>query len=204
MNDIDQPADAEPLGPGDRAVLAQVASLWWAPLLRGIMLVALGGYALLTPGVTLVAYTTVLAVFAVLDGVIAVVAGAVGWAESRWWAIARGVVGIVAGLFVMAHPALVGVIAVTLLVALLAVQAIIGGVAEIVAAIRERDAIEGEWWLVLGGVLSVLLGVILLARPVLAGAALIQVLGVFAVIAGVALIVAAFRLRRFGRGLNAT
>lgn len=180
-------------------VLRGVSSLWWVLLLRGVMLIAVGGYALLTPGVTLVAYVFVLGVFVLVDGVLAILAGLLGWIESRWWALIRGVIGIVAGLFVLAHPAFVGVVAVTTIVVLLAVQSIASGALEIAVAIRERKEIEGEGWLVLGGLLSIVFGGILLASPLLAGALLIQVLGAFAVVAGVTLIVAAFRLRSFGR-----
>ena len=180
-------------------VLARVAGLWWIPLVRGVMMIAIGGYALLTPGVTLTAYAWVLGVFAIADGLLAVLAGALGWVASRWWAVLRGVIGVVAGLFVVAHPALVGLVAVTTLVILLAAQSIVGGTLEVVAAVRERKEIEGEWWLALSGLLSIVLGAILLTAPVVAGVLLVQVLGVFAAIAGVALVVAAFRLRAFGK-----
>lgn len=191
---IDHAADSRG-GPRDELV-TQIAALWWIPLVRGVLMIAVGAYALLTPGVTLVAYATVLGVFVLIDGVLSVLAGLLGWVESRWWAIARGVIGVVAGLFVVAHPALVGAIAVTTIVILLAVQSIVSGVLEIAAAVRERKEIDGEWWLVLGGALSIVFGAILLSAPLLAAGLLIQVLGVFAIIAGVALIVAAFRLKR--------
>ncbi|MEQ8848019.1 DUF308 domain-containing protein [Botrimarina sp.] len=193
------PSDAAGLTDSDREALRSVAGLWWVLLLRGVLMIALGAYALLMPGVTLKAYVWVLGLFVLLDGLLAIVAGVAGWDRSRWWAVARGVLGVVVGLFVMAHPALVGVVAITVIVVLLALQLIINGVLEIAAAVRERSRIRGEWWLVLGGVLSILLGVILLASPLLAGAMLVRVLGVFAIIAGVALLVAAFRLRSFGK-----
>lgn len=183
----------------DRESLREIASLWWVFLLRGVLMVAVGGYALLTPGLTLQAYAWVLGLFVLVDGALAIVAGLLGWVESRWWALARGVLGVLAGLFVVAHPALVGVVLATTLAILLAVQSIVGGVLEILAAIRERKRIDGEWWLVLGGLLSIVFGVILLSAPILAGALLVRVLGVFAMIAGVMLIVAAFRLRSFGK-----
>ncbi|TWT87621.1 acid-resistance membrane protein [Pseudobythopirellula maris] len=197
--DAPQPFDPDQIAPAGRELLSLVAGLWWVPLLRGMMLIVLGGYALLTPGLTLVAFATVLGVFVLFDGVLAILAGAMGWVASRWWAIARGLLGVGAALFVLAHPALVGVVGVTTLVLLLAIQSIVAGVLEIVAAVRERNQIEGEWWLILGGVLSVVFGGILLSRPVLAGALLIQVLGAFAIVGGVALVVASLRLRSFGK-----
>lgn len=179
-------------------VLEAVAALWWVPLVRGVLLIALGGYALLMPGLTLTAYMVVIGVFVLLDGILAIVAGLFGWVESRGWAIARGVIGILIGLYVLAHPAIVGVVAVWILVLLLAAQSIVCGVLEIVTAVRERQEIEGEWWLVLGGLLSIAFGVILLSWQQIAAVMLIQVLGAFAIIAGVVLIVAAFKLRKFG------
>lgn len=185
----------------DHEVIRGIAGLWWLLLLRGVLLIAVGGYALFTPGVTLMAYAFILGIFVLTDGLLAILAGLLGWVETRWWAILRGVIGIAAGLFVVAHPALVGVIAVTTIVILLAIQSIIGGGMEIAAAISERKKIEGEWWLVASGVLSIVFGGILLASPLLAGAMLIRVLGVFAILAGVTIIVAAFRLHSFGKRL---
>ncbi|TWT97739.1 acid-resistance membrane protein [Botrimarina colliarenosi] len=187
------------LTPNERDAVIAIAELWWIPLVRGMMLVALGGYALLTPGVTVMAYAFVIGAFVLADGVLAVLAGVLGWVASRWWALLRGVICIVAGLFVLAHPAFVGVIAVTTLVILLAIQSIVGGVLEIIAAVQERKQIEGEWWLILGGLLSIVFGAILLSAPLLSGGLLVQVLGVFAMIAGSVLIVASFRLRSFGK-----
>ncbi|CAN0377313.1 unnamed protein product, partial [Ectocarpus sp. 4 AP-2014] len=117
------------------------------------------------------------------------------------WTILRGVIGIAAGLFVISHPAWVGVLAVTTTVILLAIQSIIGGGLEIVAAVRERKQIEGEWWLIASGLLSIVFGGILLASPLLAGALLVRVLGVFAILAGITIIVAAFRIHSFGKRL---
>lgn len=183
----------------DHEVIRGIAGLWWLLLLRGVLLIAVGGYALLTPGVTVMAYAFLLGIFVLADGVLAILASVLGWVETRWWALLRGVLGIAAGLFVVAHPAFFGVIAVTSLVILLAIQAILGGGMEIVAAIRERKEIEGEWWLVASGVLSIVFGGILLAQPLLAGALLVRVLGVFAMLAGITVLIAAFRLRSFGK-----
>ncbi|WP_146575359.1 HdeD family acid-resistance protein [Botrimarina hoheduenensis] len=182
----------------ERSVIRAITRLWWVPLLRGVMLIALGGYALLTPGITLSAYTLVLGAFVLADGVLAILAGVMGWVDSRGWTLLRGAIGIAAGLFVIAHPALVGAVAATTLVFLLAFQSIVGGGLEIITAIRERKQIEGEAWLVLGGLLSIGFGAILLSAPVLAAVLLVQVLGGFAVIAGVAMIYVAFRLRAYG------
>ena len=180
--------------PGQNALNA-IRGLWWIPLIRGVMLIAVGGYALLLPGVTMTAYATILGVFVLIDGVLALLAGLMGWVESRWWMLVRGVLGVLIGLFVLGHPVLIGVVAVLSLVIVLAVQAILGGVLEIIAAVRERKEIEGEWWFILSGLLSIVFGGVLLSQPLLASALLVQILGVVAIVLGVVLIVGAFRLK---------
>lgn len=180
--------------PGQQALHA-IRSLWWIPLIRGVMLIAIGGYALLLPGVTMTAYATILGAFVLVDGVLALLAGLMGWVESRWWMLLRGVLGVLIGLFVLAHPVLIGVVAVLSLVIVLAIQSIVGGVLEIIAAVRERKEIEGEWWFILSGLLSIVFGGVLLSQPLLASALLVQILGVVAIVLGIVLIVGSFRLK---------
>ena len=100
------------------AVAGLISSLWWLMLLRGVLLVILGIYALSQPGMTLLAMTQVLGVFVLVDGVLAVISSIMGWTESRSWTIARGVLGILLGIFVLGHPVVVGAIAATVVVLL--------------------------------------------------------------------------------------
>ncbi|TWT77661.1 acid-resistance membrane protein [Posidoniimonas polymericola] len=178
-----------------REVLTAISSVWWLLLLRGVLLIVLGGYALLTPGLTLEAYSWVLGVFVLADGVLALVAAVMGWGESRGWTLLRGVLGVIAGLVIVANPALFGIVTIWILVTILAVQMIIGGGLEIYVAIKERKEIEGEGWMILAGVFSILFGLLVLAAPLLAGRTLIQVIGAFAIIFGISLCVTAFRIK---------
>jgi uncharacterized membrane protein HdeD (DUF308 family) len=85
-------------------------------------------------------------------------------------------------------------------IAILAVWSIITGVLEIWAAIRLRREIEGEWLLGVSGAISLLLGLAILvlvmpfpASTILSAAWLIAI---YAFVAGVALVMQAFRLKR--------
>ncbi|MBX3437194.1 MAG: HdeD family acid-resistance protein [Planctomycetaceae bacterium] len=172
-----------------------VSRLWWLMLLRGILLIIVGVCAFAQPGITLLAFTKVLGAFEIVDGVFALIAGVFGWAESRIWEIVRGLLGIGIGVFVLAHPLLVGAIAATIIVLFIAFQSIAGGVLEIIVAIRERKELTGEGWLILSGVFSIIFGIILLSAPFASSLILIQVLGAFAVFFGCLLIVNSFRVR---------
>jgi uncharacterized membrane protein HdeD (DUF308 family) len=79
------------------------------------------------------------------------------------------------------------------------VWAIATGVLEIVAAIRLRDEIEGEWLLALGGLASVVFGVLLLARPGAGALAVLWLIGAYAIVFGVLLVVLGLRARGFAR-----
>lgn len=186
-----------------REILAgAIGSLWWVPLLRGIFLLILGGYALFQPGMTVAVLTQVVGIFLIADGVLAVVAGIVGGVPSRGWTIVRGVLAILIGAFVFANPVLVAGVTATFLLYLLAFAAIAMGVLEILAAIADRREIEGEGWLILGGVLTVLFGILLLIAPLSFGLLVVRILGIFAILSGISLIAFAFRLRKVGKKLG--
>jgi uncharacterized membrane protein HdeD (DUF308 family) len=187
--------------PRERAAEA-IGSLWWLPLVRGALLVVLGGYALSRPGMTVAVLAQVIAIFLIADGVFAVLAGILGDVPSRGWTIVRGALAILAGIFVFANPVLVAGITATALIYLLALTAIVSGILETFGAIRDRNQIEGEGWLILGGVFTVIFGVLLLIAPLSFGLLVVRILGIFAMISGISLIMFAFRLRGLGKQLK--
>jgi len=188
MNDTSTKVSVEPLA-------MALASLWWLPLVRGILLMILGIYALFQPGMTLAIFVQVAGFFLVFDGLLAVIAGVVGQVPSRLWTIVRGVFAVLAGSFVFAHPVLVAGLTAAFVVSVIGVLAILSGVIEIVAAIQDRKKIEGEGWLILSGVLLVLIGVALLATPLTFGLTMTRVLGVLSILSSIGMIVFAFRMK---------
>jgi uncharacterized membrane protein HdeD (DUF308 family) len=166
---------------------------WWALAVRGVAAVLFGLIAFIMPGATLAAIVLLFGAYAVVDGIFAIVA-AVRAAErhARWWSLAlQGVVDIVAGIIAFVWPA----VTVLVLLFLVAFWAIVTGVLEIAAAIRLRREIQGEWLLILSGILSVVFGGALLAVP---GAGLVVIIwwiGAYALVSGIVMITLAFKLR---------
>ena len=113
-------------------------------------------------------------------------------ARSRWWSVLLfGLVGIGAGLIALFMP---GITALALIL-VIAAWAVLRGVLEIAAAIRLRRELTGEWLLILGGVASVALGILMFVYPAAGALAVVWLIALQAFVAGVVLILLAFRLR---------
>jgi uncharacterized membrane protein HdeD (DUF308 family) len=76
-----------------------------------------------------------------------------------------------------------------------AIWAILSGVAEMIAAVSLRREIEGKWALFLVEILSVIFGIILAVLPGVGLLSLVWLIGLYALAVGGALIVLAFRVR---------
>ena len=170
---------------------------WWVLLLRGVLAVAFGVLTWFRPEISLASLVLFFGVYAFSDGVLGVWMAVSGRKEhEHWWILLLwGIVGIGAGLLAFAAP---GITALVLLF-YIAVWAISTGVLEIAAAIRLRKEIEGEWWLILCGLTSVVFGCILLVRPGEGALALLWMIAVFSVLFGVLLVLLAFRMRKFAK-----
>ncbi len=167
---------------------------WWAFALRGALGILLGLAAFLFPGITLGALVLLFGAYAVVDGVVAVVAG-VRAAEhrERWGALLlEGIAGVAAGVLAFVWPALTALV----LLYLIAAWSIIRGALKIAAAVRLRRTIQGEWLLGLNGAFSVLFGVLLIAMPAIGLLTLVWLVGAYAALFGALLLGLAFRLRR--------
>ena len=175
---------------------------WWVLALRGVVAIVLGLMAFFWPGSTVTAVVMVFGVYALIDGVFLVAAGLqASHGTARWWApVLEGALGCIVGLMALFMP-LATAVAVTLL---MGGWALVTGIIEIVAAVTLRKEIEGEWLLGAVGVLSIVLGVALLAAPGAGLLAWIWMFGAYALVVGVMLIGLAFRLRGHGESRTAS
>jgi uncharacterized membrane protein HdeD (DUF308 family) len=166
----------------------RLAQRWWMLLVRGILAILFGTIAFAWPGITVLFLTTLFALFAIIDGVIAMSVGL----HTRWTGLTvLGGVGVLIGILALAFP---GATAFTLLF-IIAGWAIVRGAAEIAAAVQLRKVIPNEWALIFGGTLSVLFGVLLFANPAAGALSVIWIIGTYAILIGLLLIYAAFRVK---------
>ena len=179
------PFDSHPM-------LHGLARNWWLLLLRGIAAIVFGVLTFVWPGLTLLTLLFLYGAFALVDGILSLVAALMGGAPApRWWLAIVGVLGLAAGILTFAWP---GVTALVLLL-FIAFWAIATGVMQIVGAIKLRKEIDNEWLLIFCGVLSVLFGLILIVQPQTGALALVFLIGFYAILEGIGLVALSQRLR---------
>jgi uncharacterized membrane protein HdeD (DUF308 family) len=103
----------------------------------------------------------------------------------------EGLVGILAGILTFVYPGISAVI----LLYFIASWAILTDIFEIVAAIRLREEITGEWALALSGIASIIFGVLLFLFPGTGALAVVWIIGSYAILFGALLIYLAFKVR---------
>jgi uncharacterized membrane protein HdeD (DUF308 family) len=179
-----------------------IARNWGWILLRGIVALLFGLLTFFSPAIALITLVLLYGAFAFADGVFAlvsVVANRRG--QAHWLAmLIGGLAGILVGIVTFVAPGITA----TVLLLLIASWAVVTGILEVVAAIRMRREITGEWLLLLAGVLSLIFGLVLFARPAAGALAVVLWIGAYAIIVGIVRIGLAFRLRSWSRRMQGT
>ena len=174
-----------------------LSQYWWMILLRGVIAVLFGIVLFMQPGISLLLLTLFFGAFVLVDGIGNVVT-AIGGRKTHdhWWVLLLiGLVGVGVGVLTFVSP---GLTALALLF-YIAIWAIATGLLAIVAAIRVRKEIEGEFWLILSGLASVAFGVLAIARPGAGALSILWLIGAYAIVFGVILIIFSFRARAFAK-----
>jgi uncharacterized membrane protein HdeD (DUF308 family) len=181
-------------------LVGSMARYWWAFALRGLAAIVFGVLALIWPGITATVLVIMFGAYALWDGVFDLIAAFRTEGSRRWALVLEGIIGILAGLAAFFWPG----VATFALLYIIAGWAVVTGILEILTAIRLREEIEGEWMLMLAGALSIIFGIALALWPAAGVMALTWMIGGYAILFGILLIVLAFRLRGLRQGREAT
>jgi uncharacterized membrane protein HdeD (DUF308 family) len=173
---------------------------WWVLALRGVAAIIFGILTFLMPGITLAALVLLFGAFAITDGIFAIIAAIkTSGKERKWWLlIISGVLSIIVGVLTFVMPEITALF----LLYLIAFWAIFTGTLAIATAIRLRKEITGEWLMALGGIASVLFGVLLLLFPGAGALAVVLWIGAYALVSGAIMLALAFKLRSWNRELQ--
>jgi uncharacterized membrane protein HdeD (DUF308 family) len=170
-----------------------LAKNWWSLVIRGVVALSLGVLTAVWPHIRVETLALVFLAYALIDGLVGI-AGAVRAAEAheRWGALLfEGLTGIVTAIAIMLWPAIGGLS----LIYVIAVWAFVTGAFEIIAGVRLRKLITGEWLLLLSGAASLILGVLMIAAALAGSLAVEHWISAYAIVFGVLLVGLGFRLR---------
>jgi uncharacterized membrane protein HdeD (DUF308 family) len=168
-----------------------LAQAWWVVGLRGVLGIIFGLVCLLTPGIAVQVFVILFAAYMLVDGVFAIISGIRAARNGERWGLLllEGVVDIAAGAVAVLWPA----ITLVALIWVIAVWAIISGALMLGAAFG-LNIDHGRWWLALGGIASIIFGVLLVIEPLVGAVVLTMWVGAYAVVFGGVLLVLAFQL----------
>ena len=168
-----------------------LAQAWWVVGLRGILGIIFGLICLLTPGIAVQVFVILFAAYMLVDGVFAIISGIRAARNGERWGLLllEGVVDIAAGAVAVLWPA----ITLVALIWVIAVWAIISGALMLGAAFG-LNLDHGRWWLALGGIASIIFGVLLVIEPLIGAVVLTMWIGAYAIVFGGVLLVLAFQL----------
>lgn len=178
-------------------ILDSIGRNWWMLLLRGIVAILFGLFAFTMPGVTVLSLALLYGVYAFVDGVTEI---GYGFASRTWWMVFAGVLGLFVGIYAIFYTAMTAYI----LLLLIAGWAVARGILDIIAAVWLRRQITNEWMFILGGILSILVGFALFANPAAGALALVWLIGSYAIVFGLVMVVMAFRVHGLAGRIRGT
>jgi uncharacterized membrane protein HdeD (DUF308 family) len=162
----------------------------WLLAVRGLAALLFGALAVIWPGVTLVALAILFGAYALVTGVITMIEAfrRPQDAARRTAQVIAGVLGVLAGIVALVWPGVTALV----LVVLFGAWAVVTGAMEIWAATR----LPGQWLTLVTGALTMIVGVLVLMRPVIGAVALALTIGVYAIAVGVLMLVESWRVHR--------
>ena len=180
--------------------------IWWLVLVRGILGIVFGIIALIAPGIALTGIAIVVGIYLLMDGITEIIhAVQARKSDRRWgWLLFQGIVSVLAGLAAVILPGLAGLVGGLVVLWTVVVYALLHGIMGIASAAGIREG-SGRTWGILAGVVSIvfaiLLAIFVLLNPGATVLSLIWVVGIYAIIFGIVLIVASVKVRKHVRDL---
>lgn len=173
---------------------------WWVVVLRGVVALILGLLAFINIQATVMALFIWLGAYAILDGGLQVYAAIYQRrsGEPIWPGLLTGIASILVGIIIFAWPNLTAVV----LLALIAVKAIVQGIADTYQAFQMREGLSTVmmFLLIVGGLAQLIFGIWMVFQPVFAGLTLVMVIAIYAVFVGTILVLSGLWMRIGGGG----
>jgi uncharacterized membrane protein HdeD (DUF308 family) len=175
--------------------------IWVFAIVRGVLAIIFGLIALFAPIATAIVLAILIGVFAIVTGVFDIIeAIRHRGSSSMVLRIVLGAVSILFGILVLIWPG----ISLAILVIMVGVWAIVTGILQVMSSVRHRAIPDSGWvWGIIGGALTILFGIVVLIWPRTGVVAIIWIIGIWAVVWGITLIVLGVQLRKAARTIEA-
>lgn len=161
---------------------------------RGVVAILFGLVALFWPGLTLVTLVYVFSAFLLVSGLIGMIMSIVTMRSNKYWFMDMLLSFLELGIGVFLVRNLKVSLATFIL--LVGISFVVRGVVEVVRAFVDSAAQGSRILLGLGGLVSLIAGLVVLRQPVAGGIAFVWVIGLYALISGPLMIALASEARR--------
>lgn len=194
---MEQPIDTDseieymeqPIDTDSKMELEVLQAPWWAVLLEGIIAIVIGLFLLYEPVVTTILLIQILAIFWLAGGIVSVI-GALIFPENRLWKLLSGILSIIAGVLILTYPIFSPFIVLTFLVIFIGAWAIVNGAVKLAWALK-----GGGWGMGILGVLTIILGLLLLTNSLVGALFLPWMFGFFLIIGGIGAVIWGIKMR---------
>lgn len=168
-------------------------------IVRGVLAAIVGVVAIAWPGVTILALVILFAVYAFMDaGLQGTRAFTSRSAGPVFGHLLVALIDIGAGIFAIVWPGPTALV----LVIVVAVWAFVGGFTEIFAGFQSGERAGTRALFTIGGLVSILFGIVLFARPGVGVLTLALLFGLYSLFFGVSQITMGIEVHRAGKGLH--
>lgn len=175
--------------------LRPITSLWWLPVLFGVVTFGVGVFFVLSPHETLSTFTVIAGIFLLIDGLLAIFGSVFGRGEGRGLLALIGVLSAIAGLVLIKRP-FDTLVVFTLIVG---VWFVVAGVVRFVAALASPEGRGGN---IVTAILDVIAGIVILSWPDLGLSTLAVIIGIVLIARGALFIVAGWQLHKLNSDVH--
>lgn len=177
------------------------SNMWWLLLLEGVIAVMIGWLLLVSPVKTVISLVYFLGFYWLITGIVEVITSffSIGKEGSKWgWTLFGGIIGIIAGLFVLNNPVFAGIFTPVMLMYIVAFTFVINGIVKMVVGKQEREEgkFDWSWGSFFLGLFYLVFGILLISSPVLfSTASLIFAGALLSITGGISAIVVSFKVK---------
>ncbi|MBD8079649.1 HdeD family acid-resistance protein [Cellulosimicrobium arenosum] len=172
--------------------------VWYWPLIRGVVAIALGIVAIAWPGITAAALIWVIGIFAVVDGILEIVEGIRrrGTGGATALLVTMGVLSLAVGILLLVWPGKTAIV----LTWIVGFWLVVYGLFQSISSLELRKVPGSGWgWGVFAGVLALVFGLLVLFNVNAGLVSIVWLIAVFTIIWGIMLVAFGFQIRSLGK-----